>query len=112
TCVALAPRDRLGGIASEYVKAGVELVSLNTDSPVVPEEEYFLQGTMSARRGAEPYQMLRALTANPALSFQVGERVGSLERGKDAALVLSTGDPLDPRAHIELVMIDGRVQYS
>jgi imidazolonepropionase-like amidohydrolase len=110
--LAMRREDRFVGIAAEYVKAGVPLVSLNTDSPVVPEEELFLQGTMSARRGGEPYQMLRALTANPALSFQVGERVGSLERGKDADIVLSSGDPLDPRSSIELVLIDGRVQYS
>ena len=44
--------------------------------------------------------------------LQMGERVGSLERGKDADLVLTSGDPLDPRSHIELVLIDGRVQYS
>ena len=110
--LAMRREDRFVGIAAEYVAAGVPLVSLNTDSPVVPEEEYFLQGTMSARRGGEPYQMLRALTANPALSFQIGERVGSLERGKDADLVLASGDPLDPRSRIELVLIDGRIQYD
>ena len=110
--LAMRREDRFVGIADEYVKAGVPNVSLNTDSPVVPEEEYFLQGTMSARRGADSYQMLRALTANPARSFQIGARVGSLEAGKDADLVLSSGDPLDPRAHIELVLINGRVQYS
>lgn len=110
--LAMRREDRFVGIASEYVAVGTPLVSLNTDSPVVPEEELFLQGTMSARLGAEPYQMVRALTANPALSFQIGARVGSLERGKDADLVLGSGDPLDPRTHIELVLIDGRVQYS
>jgi imidazolonepropionase-like amidohydrolase len=104
--------DRIVGIASEYVKAGTPLVSLNTDSPVVPEEEFFLQGTVSARLGAEPIEMLRALTANPALAFGVGDRVGSLAPGKDADVVLSSGDPLDPRSRIELVLIDGRVQYS
>ena len=109
---AMRREDRIVGIAAEYVAAGAPLVSLNTDSPIVPEEELFLQGTMSARLGAEPYQMVRALTTNPALTFQVGERVGSLERGKDADLVLGSGDPLDPRTHIELVLIDGRVQYS
>jgi imidazolonepropionase-like amidohydrolase len=110
--LAMRREDRYVGIAVEYVAAGVPLVSLNTDSPVVPEEELFLQGTMSARLGGDPYHMLRALTANPALAFQIGARVGSLERGKDADLVLSSGDPLDPRSHVELVLIDGRVQYS
>jgi imidazolonepropionase-like amidohydrolase len=109
---AMTREDRVVGIASEYVSAGAPLVSLNTDSPVVPQEELFLQGTMSARLGGAPHEMLRALTTNPAQSFQLGERVGSLERGKDADIVLSSGDPLDPRSRIELVLIDGRVQYS
>ena len=110
--LAMRREDRFVGIAAEYVAAGAPLVSLNTDSPVVPEEELFLQGTMSARLGADAYTMVRALTANPALSFQIGDRVGSLEPGKDADLVLASGDPLDPRSRIELVLIDGRVQYS
>jgi len=109
---AMRREDRFVGIASEYMAAGTPLVSLNTDSPVVPEEELFLQGTMSARQGGASYDMLRALTCNPARSFQLGERVGSLEPGKDADIVLGSGDPLDPRTRIEFVLIDGRVQYS
>ncbi len=109
---AMRREDRYVGIADEYLQAGTPLVSLNTDSPVVPEEELFLQGSMSARQGGEPYRMLEALTTNPARSFLIGERVGSLEPGKDADLVLSSGDPLDPRTRIELVLIDGEVQYS
>jgi imidazolonepropionase-like amidohydrolase len=109
---AMRREDRFVGIAAEYMAAGTPLVSLNTDSPVVPQEELFLQGTMSARQGGESLDMLRALTANPARSFQIGEHVGSLEAGKDADLVLSSGDPLDPRTRIEFVFIDGRLQYS
>ena len=104
--------DRMVGGADEYLKAGVPLFSLNTDAPVLPQEELFLQGSMSARLGADAYRMLRAVTTNPALSFQLGERVGSLEVGKDADLVLSTGDPLDPRSRVEWVFIDGELQYS
>ncbi len=110
--LAMRREDRYVGIASEYMAAGTPLVSLNTDSPVVPEEEFFLQGTVSARLGGSPYRMLQALTTNPARSFLIGERVGSLEAGKDADIVLSSGDPLDPRSRIELVLIDGEVQYS
>ncbi len=104
--------DRVLGGAAAYVDAGVPLFSLNTDSPVLPQEELFLQGSMSARHGADAYQMVRALTTHPAESFLVGDRVGSLEVGKDADIVLSTGDPLDPRSRVELVLIDGEVQYS
>jgi len=104
--------DRVVGGAAEYTAAGVPNFSLNTDAPVVPQEYLFLQGSMSARLGADAYQMLRAVTANPAASFQLAHRVGSLEVGKDADVVLSSGDPLDPRSRVELVFIDGRLEYS
>ncbi|MEO6708026.1 MAG: amidohydrolase family protein, partial [Planctomycetota bacterium] len=86
--------------------------SINTDSPVVPEEELFLQAAMSARYGADGYTMLRAMTIHPAIAFGIDDRVGSLEPGKDADLVLRTGDPLDPRAAIETVWIDGHLEYD
>jgi imidazolonepropionase-like amidohydrolase len=102
---------RLNGTAAEYVKAGVQNFSLNTDSNVMPQEEFFLQGAMSARLVADPYQMLRALTIHPATVFGIEDRVGSLEVGKDADLVMYTGDPLDPRTHVERVWIEGAVEY-
>lgn len=100
------------GIASKYEAAGVKNLSVCTDSPVMPEEELFLQGAMSARFGADSYQMLRATTIHPAKAFGIAERVGSLEVGKDADIVIRTGDPLDPRSRVELVLIDGRVEYD
>ena len=78
----------------------------------MPQEELFLQGAMSARLGADSYTMLRAMTIHPARSFGIDKRVGSLEPGKDADIVLRAGSPLDPRAQVELVLIDGQIQYD
>ncbi|MCB9914566.1 MAG: amidohydrolase family protein [Planctomycetes bacterium] len=103
---------RINGTAAEYVKAGVQHLSLNTDSNVMPQEELFLQGAMSARLGADSYQMMKALTLHPAIVFGIDDRVGSLEVGKDADLVLYSGDPLDPRTHVERVWIEGAVEYE
>ena len=103
---------RIVGSGYEYWAAGVPNFSLNTDAPVVPQEELFLQGAMSARLGADGYQMLRAVTIHPARSIGIDERVGSLEVGKDADIVLWSGSPLDPRSRVELVLIDGTVQYD
>ena len=100
------------GTAARYLAAGAKDLSLNTDSPVVPEEELFLQGSVSARYGADAYTMLRACTIHPARSFGIADRVGSLEPGKDADIVLRLGDPLDPRARVEIVLIDGRIEYD
>ncbi len=108
----LRREEKILGTSKAFVDEGVPNFSLNTDAPVIPEEEFFLQGSMSARLGADPYQMLQALTIHPADSFMIGERVGSLEVGKDADVVLSSGDPLDPRSRVELVFIDGEIQYS
>jgi imidazolonepropionase-like amidohydrolase len=56
--------------------------------------------------------MLRALTIHPARSFGLDSRLGSLEAGKDADLAVFSGDPLDPRSRVELVWIEGQVQYD
>ena len=111
-CDSMVREGKVQGGAEAFLEAGVPNFSLNTDSPIVPQEELFLQGTMSAWLGADAYDMVRALTTNPAASFLLGDEVGSLEVGKDADVVLSTGDPLDPRSRVELVLIDGEIHYS
>ncbi len=103
---------RVIGSGSEFVNAGVPLFSLNTDSSVIPQELFFLQGSMSARYGGDPYQMLRALTIHPAKAFDLSDRVGSLEVGKDADIVLWDGDPLDPRSAVQSVFVDGSLEYD
>jgi imidazolonepropionase-like amidohydrolase len=99
-------------IAARYLEAGVQDFSLNTDAPVIPAEELFLQGSVSSRFGADGRAMLRALTIHPARSFGLDSRLGSLEAGKDADLAVFSGDPLDPRSRVELVWIEGQVQYD
>jgi imidazolonepropionase-like amidohydrolase len=56
--------------------------------------------------------MLRGCTIAPARVFGLDHRLGSLEAGKDADIVLSTGSPLDPRSRVERVYIDGTLQYD
>jgi imidazolonepropionase-like amidohydrolase len=100
------------GTVQKYLAAGAKDLSVCTDSPVMPQEELFLQGSMSARLGADSYQMLRACTIHPAKVFGLADRLGSLEVGKDADIVIHLGDPLDPRARIDFVLIDGHIEYD
>jgi imidazolonepropionase-like amidohydrolase len=100
------------GTPAKYAEAGVPLISVNTDATVMPQEEFFLQGAMGAHYGADGYLMLQATTINPAKQFGIDNRVGSLAAGKDADIVLRSGDPLDPRSRVELVLIDGAIQYD
>jgi len=103
---------RIVNTTQAYIDAGVPDFSLNTDAPVIPAEELFLQGTVSAHLGSNPYQMMQALTIGPARSFGIDDHVGSLEVGKDADVVIWSGDPLDPRSYVEVVVIDGDIQYQ
>jgi imidazolonepropionase-like amidohydrolase len=103
---------RFVNTSKAYTDAGVPNFSLTTDSGVIPQEEFFLQATMSAHFGSDPYQMLQALTINPAKSFGIEDSVGSLEVGKNADVVIWSGDPLDPRTAALMVLIDGAIQYN
>lgn len=103
---------RLNGIASMYYQAGVRELGINTDAPVVPQEELTLQATIGCRLGLDPYVALRGLTIVPARALGVDALVGSLEVGKHADFGAWTGDPIDPRRSCEMTFIQGRVVYD
>lgn len=97
-----------------FQKEGHDRIGFNTDAPVIPQEEFFLQAAMGVRYGMrdEEMQSVRGLTIVPALTAGIAERVGSLEVGKDADIVVVTGDPSDPRSSIERVFIEGETVYD
>jgi imidazolonepropionase-like amidohydrolase len=95
------------GVAVTLWRAGVP-VSLCTDAPVIPQEELFLQGTMAARLGMDGEAVIRGLTLVPARAVLADARIGSLVAGKDADLVVTRGDLLDPRSQVLMVLVDGK----
>ncbi len=102
------------GIAAEYQKAGMTRIGFNTDSPVIPQEELFLQASTGARYGFKDaeLQTVRGLTIVPAITAGIADRVGSLEPGKEADFLIVTGDPIDPRSAVEAVYIEGHKVYD
>jgi imidazolonepropionase-like amidohydrolase len=60
--------------------------------------------------GLPPAAALAAVTINPARIFGVADRVGSLEAGKSADLVVWSGDPFEPLSRPRLILIEGRAQ--
>ncbi len=62
--------------------------------------------------GMKPDAALKAITRTAAEISGVADRVGSLEAGKDADILILNGDPLDPTTHIEKVLVNGRVVFS
>ncbi|MDZ4374212.1 MAG: amidohydrolase family protein [Phenylobacterium sp.] len=61
----------------------------------------------TARFGISPHDALAAITINPARIFGVADRFGSIEPGKEADLVLWSGDPLETTTATRMVMIRG-----
>jgi imidazolonepropionase-like amidohydrolase len=55
---------------------------------------------------------IRWITANPAKALGVDDRVGTLEEGKDADVVVWSGDPFSVYSHADLVYIDGVLRYD
>jgi hypothetical protein len=102
------------GIAAEYQKRGHKQIGFNTDAPVSPAEELFLQASIAVRYGFESENMdtVRGLTIVPAKTAGVDNRIGSLEVGKDADIVVISGDPADPRSHVIKVLIEGQRTYD
>lgn len=89
-----------------------DMVSVNTDAPVVPQEELVFQLSMAVRMGLPEPAALSSLTIGTARMLKIDDRVGSIEAGKDADLVLWTGDPLDPRHRTQIVFVNGKVAYD
>ena len=70
-----------------------------------------LNAAVAVQQGMNEDEALRAITINPAEIIGVAHRVGSLEVGKDADLVVFNGHPLDYRSVPKLVLIDGEREY-
>ncbi len=104
-------RNRALSNPGRLAAAGVD-VSLITDHPVVPIDFLIHQATLSVKEGLERDAALRAITINPARVMGVDDRVGSLAEGKDADLVLWSGDPLDPMQRALQVWIGGQQVYA
>ncbi|MBE6122585.1 MAG: amidohydrolase [Erysipelotrichaceae bacterium] len=84
------------------------LVSIITDSPVIPQQYLPLCAGLAAKAGMDPYEALKAITINPAKHIGIEDRVGSLEVGKDGDLVVYEGSPLEIEGRVRLVLINGK----
>ena len=87
-------------------KAGCH-VSIITDAPVIPLHYLPLCAGMAIKAGMDEYDALRAITINPAEHIGIADRVGSLEVGKDADVVILDGSPFTVEGEVRHVFING-----
>ena len=86
-------------------------VAIATDHPVVPIHLLIVQAALAVREGMDRDAALRAVTITPAQIMRVDDRIGSLVPGKDADLVIWSGDPFDLMSRAEAAYIAGREIY-
>ena len=88
-------------------------VSIITDAPVIPLQYLPLAAGLAAAAGLPMDEAWRAITINPAQSLGIADRVGSLEPGKDADLVLWTADPLTTiGGEAYMTIVNGKIVYQ
>lgn len=84
-------------------------VSIITDAPVIPQQYLPLCAGLAVKAGMDKFKALQAITINPAKHLGISDRVGSLEPGKDADIVLVKGDPMVSDSQIVKVIVDGNL---
>jgi len=71
-----------------------------------------LVAAMAVANGMDRETALRAITLTPAEVLGVANRIGSLEVGKDADIVMLSHHPFDASAQVEMVLIEGKTVYG
>ncbi len=93
-------------------KAGVP-ISIITDAPVIPLQYLPMCAGLAANAGLEMEEAWHAITINPAVQTGIGDRVGSLEPGKDGDVVIWNADPLTTiGGDAYMTIVEGKIVYK
>ena len=79
-----------------------------TDSPVIEERLLPLCAGLLQREGLDEFNALKTITINPAKHLGIADRVGSIETGKDADLVICRGNPMSMCVKPIAVFVNGQ----
>jgi imidazolonepropionase-like amidohydrolase len=99
------PYDMVYANPGVLARAGVQIAFRTNDAPDSRNLPY--NAALATAYGLDPDEAMRALTINAARMFGVADRIGSLEAGKVANVIVATGDPLDVRTTMRYVFIRG-----
>jgi imidazolonepropionase-like amidohydrolase len=103
-------KDLTFATAVAFAQAGLPF-ALCTGHPSRPVHYLALEAALAIRAGLDEETAMRAITLNPAAVLGLADRIGSLEPGKAADLVILDGHPLLPTSQVLFTMIGGRVVY-
>jgi hypothetical protein len=99
-------------LPAELDRAGVRVAFVPVQDSVDGHKAWREEVALLVRYGLDRQAALRGMTLEPAEASGLAQRLGSLEAGKDANLVVWDGDPLSPTAHILAVILEGRLVFG
>lgn len=87
-------------------------IAFSSTAPRTALSDLRTSAITAVRYGLDTEAALKSLTINAAEILGVSKRVGSIQKGKDADLVILNGDPLQPTSSVEMVIINGTIVYQ
>jgi len=96
--------------AAKLRRAGIKVALQSGYESYVPKTRVVLfEAAIAAANGLSFEEALRTITIDAAEILGIAKRVGSIEKGKDADLVLFDGDPFEYTSHVCTVIINGKI---
>ena len=96
---------------AKIAESGIKLAFSST-APKTALHDLRTSAILATKYGISPEVALKSLTIHAAEILGIADRVGSIEKGKDADLVILNGDPLQLTSNIEMVIINGHIVYK
>jgi imidazolonepropionase-like amidohydrolase len=104
-------RNRIN-VPKMLADAGIKIAFMPKSDSIYAHEDFLREVAELVKAGLDKEIAKKAITINPAQMLAVDYRLGSLEVGKDANLLVLNGDLLDIGTKIEMVMIEGKVVHK
>jgi imidazolonepropionase-like amidohydrolase len=104
-------RNRIN-VPNILASAGVKIVCVPASNSIAALEDYRRAMAELVKCGLDRDIAKKAMTLRPAEALGIDYRLGSLEKGKDANLLILDGDVLDVKTTIHKIMVEGKIVYE
>ena len=103
---------RLRNIPAELVRAGAKVALLPREDSVKGHEDWLKDVGRLISQGLPREAALASVTLEGARALGLENRLGSLEKERDANIVFWNGDPFEPSSRVQAVMLEGRIVHE
>ncbi|MBC2582485.1 amidohydrolase [Clostridium sp. DJ247] len=105
-------KNRNYSSAFHLIEAGIK-VALITDHPYNTIDQLRPVAILAASEGLKPVEALKSITINAAQILNCDDRIGKIEEGYDADVIILNGDPLDMmKTKVLMTIINGEIVFK